>query len=70
MIERVNEDVRRREWVVIIFPNKASAIRLMGAVLAEIHAQWQTRKYFDMTKFHAWDLVRKTQAADDIASIN
>jgi putative transposase len=70
MIERVNEEVRRRERVVRIFPNKASALRLIGAVLAEIHEQWQERKYFDMTEFHEWDLDRKTQSADKIVSIN
>lgn len=70
MVERVNEEARRRERVVRIFPNKASALRLIGAVLTEIHEQWQARKYFDMTEFHEWDLDRKTQTADNIASIN
>jgi transposase-like protein len=70
MIERVNEEVRRRERVVRIFPNKESALRLIGAVLSEIHEQWQERKYFDMTEFHEWDLDRKTQNTDKIISIN
>lgn len=70
MIERLNEEVRRRERVVRIFPNTTSALRLIGAVLTEIHEQWQTRKYFDMTEYHQWELDRKTQTADNITSIN
>jgi putative transposase len=70
MVERLNEEVRRRERVVRIFPNTTSAHRLIGAVLAEIHEQWQERKYFDMAEYHEWNLERKTQAADNIASIN
>jgi putative transposase len=70
MVERLNEEVRRRERVVRIFPNTTSAHRLIGAVLAEIHEQWQERKYVDMAEYHEWNLERKTQAADNIASIN
>lgn len=70
MIERVNEEVRRRERVVRIFPNTASALRLIGAVLAEIHEQWQERKYFDMTEFHEWVVDRKAQDTGNIAHIN
>ncbi|MCP4183419.1 MAG: IS256 family transposase, partial [Hyphomicrobiales bacterium] len=70
MVERLNEEIRRRERVVRIFPNQESALRLIGAVLAEQHEQWQERKYFDMSEFHEWNLDRKTQAAGNIDSIN
>lgn len=40
MIERLNEEVRRRERVIRVFPNDDSAHRLIGAVLTEIHEKW------------------------------
>jgi len=40
LLERENEELRRREKVIRIFPNKASAIRLMGAVLLDHHENW------------------------------
>lgn len=47
VLERLNQEVRRREKVVRIFPNMESANRLIGAVLIDIHEEWisSTRKY-------------------------
>ena len=56
--ERLNEEVRRRERVIRIFPNEDSAIRLIGALLSEFHEQWSTgKKYFDMAEY--WELKKQ-----------
>ena len=52
MLERLNQEIRRREKVVRIFPNDASAIRLIGSILLDIHDQWisSNRQYIRFTE--------------------
>jgi transposase-like protein len=40
-LERVNREVRRRTRVVGIFPNEASCLRLISAILMETSEKWQ-----------------------------
>ena len=52
-VDRLNQEIRRRERVIRIFPNEASVIRLMGALLMEQNEKWQEgRKYFDMDLYY------------------
>ena len=70
MQERLIREIRRRERVIGIFPNIASAQRLIGANLAEIHEEWQGRRYFDMTEFNEWNEERKTKPEKTIKVIS
>ena len=45
-LERVNQEVKRRTRVVRIFPNAASCLRLVSALLMEISEEWQHGKRY------------------------
>lgn len=45
-LERVNQEVRRRTRVCRHFPNDASCLRLISAVLMEISDEWETGKAY------------------------
>lgn len=49
MLERLNEEIKRRTRVVRIFPNEASCLRLIRALGAESHENWiEAHRYLDM----------------------
>lgn len=54
MLERINEELKRRSHVIRIFPNPASCLRLMRALTVEIHEDWiEQHRYLNM------DLLRE-----------
>lgn len=50
LLERLNEELRRREKVIRIFPHAQSANRLIGALLMDIHDEWisSSRSYINL----------------------
>ena len=46
VVERLNEEVKRRTRVARLFPNEASCERLVTAVVAEIHEEWVVGKRY------------------------
>jgi putative transposase len=45
-LERLNQEVRRRTRVARLFPNEASCLRLVTAVVMEISEDWETGKAY------------------------
>ncbi|STX58258.1 transposase [Legionella israelensis] len=69
MQERINEEIRRRERVIRIFPNDDSAWRLIGALLAEQNEQWQSRRYLNMDEFNDW-LAENEAGKSNVVGMN
>ena len=45
-VERVNREIKRRTQVASIFPNEASCLRLVSALLMETSDDWQAGKAY------------------------
>ena len=45
-LERINKEIRRRTRVVGVFPNEASCLRLVSALLMETSEEWQIGKHY------------------------
>jgi len=51
-MERLIKEIRRKERVIRIFPNRESVVCLVGALLMEFDERWTSgRKYLDMTEY-------------------
>jgi len=49
MLERLNQEFKRRTLVVRIFPNEQSCLRLIRALAAEVHEDWmEDHRYLNM----------------------
>lgn len=57
-LERLNQEIKRRTRVARIFPNEASCLRLVTALLVEVHDQWITgRIILNMENLHSLDQI-------------
>ena len=64
MLERLNEEIRRRTYVVRIFPNAASCCRLVRALAVETHENWlEAHRYLNMDDLKEHKKVQLRQAA-------
>jgi putative transposase len=54
-VERLNQEIRRRERVIRIFFNEDSVVRLIGAVLMEMDEKWSIgHRYLSMETYSRW----------------
>src|SRR5689334_4901836 len=62
LLERLNEEIKRRTLVVRIFPNTAACLRLVRALAVEMHENWiEATRYLNMEflKEHKKEQMRK-----------
>jgi transposase-like protein len=62
LLERLNEEIKRRTLVVRIFPNTAACLRLVRALAVEMHENWiEATRYLNMEylKEHKKELLRQ-----------
>jgi len=46
MLQRLSKEIKRRTRAAILFPNEASLLRLVTAVVMEISEAWETEKIY------------------------
>jgi transposase-like protein len=64
MLERLNEEIRRRTYVVRIFPNSNACCRLVRALAVETHENWlEAHRYLNMNDLKEHKKTQFRQAA-------
>lgn len=64
MLERLNEEIRRRTYVVRIFPNAQSCLRLVRALAVETNENWmEANRYINMDDLREHKKLALRQAA-------
>jgi putative transposase len=64
MLERLNEEIRRRTYVVRIFPNSEACRRLVRALTVETHENWlEAHRYLNMNDLKEHKKTQFSQAA-------
>ena len=64
MLERLNEEIRRRTYVVQIFPNADACRRLVRALAVETHENWlEAHRYLNMNDLKEHKKIQLRQAA-------
>jgi putative transposase len=64
LLERLNEEIKRRTLVVRIFPNTAACLRLVRALAVEMHENWiEATRYLNMEYLKEHKKEQARQAA-------
>ncbi len=61
LLERVNEEIKRRTHVIRIFPNEESCLRLILAIAVEVHEGWVDKRYLNM------DLLKEQKKQEQLS---
>ncbi len=65
MLERLNQEIKRRTLVARIFPNEASCLRLIRALAVETHEHWlETTRYLNIDLLEEHNRQQRRQALE------
>jgi len=64
MLERLNQEIKRRTFVIRIFPNEPSCLRLVRALAVEVHENWiEQHRYLNMELLREHKKMKLAKAA-------